>query len=75
MVYHNGVIAMSKTEEEFCKVDTTVISNYVLLLPELGEYGYTKIDTLSLYYIIDSEWKELDQMMQLKIPSSPGCSY
>ena len=63
MVYHSVVIDMSKTEEELCKVDTTAISSYVLLLPELGEYGYTKIDTLSLYYIIVSEWKELDQNM------------
>ena len=75
MVYHSVVIDMSKTEEELCKVDTTVVSSYVLLLPELGEYGYTKIDTLSLDYIIDSEWKELDQNTQLKITSSPGCSY
>ena len=49
MVYHAIVIDMSKKEN----IDTTTISNYVLLLPELGEFGYTNIDNLSLYYIID----------------------
>ena len=55
--HYNDVIDMSKTDDELCHVDTTAISNYVLLLLELGEYGYTYIDALLLYYIIDSEWK------------------
>ena len=55
--------------------DTTTFSNYVLLLPEFREHGYTTIHTPSLYYIIDSEWKELDQDMQLKITTSPRCCY
>ena len=62
MVYHNDVIDMSKADE-LCNVYIATISNYVLLLPELEEYRYHNIDTLSLYYTIDSKWKELDKYM------------
>ena len=75
MVYHAIIIDMSKKEDELCNIDTTSISNYVLLLPELGEFGYTNIDNMSLYYIIDSEWKELDRHLKFVSPKSPGTSY
>ena len=75
MVYHTIIIDMSKREDELCNIDTTSISNYVLLLPELGEFGYTNIDNMSLYYIIDSEWKELDRHLKFVSPKSPGTSY
>ena len=64
-----------KNDDELCKVDTATISNYALLSPALGEYGYTNIDKLSLYYIIESEWKDLDRYIQFNLPKSPGCSY
>ena len=44
------------------------------MLLEQGGYGYTK-NTLSLYYIIDSEWKELDKNTKLRSPMLPGCCY
>ena len=77
MVYHDIVVDMSisNTDDGSCNVDTTVISNYSLLSPELGEHGHITIDIPSVYYIIDSQWKELDQYMQLKSPTSPGCCY
>ena len=75
MVYHRVAIDMSITDDEKSIIDFTTISNYVLLLPELGGYGYTIADTLSLYYIIDSEWKELDNNMKFSSPMSPGCCY
>lgn len=37
----------------------------MLLLPELGRYGHTNTDTLSLYYIIESNWRELDKYVNL----------
>ena len=74
MVYHN-VVDMSKTDDGLCNVDTTTISKCLLLLPELGEHGYTTVDISSVYSILDSQWKELDQYMQLKSPTSPGCCY
>ena len=66
---------MSKIDDGLYYIDTTTISNYLLLLPELGEHGYTPVDIPSVYYIIDSQWKELDQYMYLKSPTSPGCCY
>ena len=53
MVYHTIVINMSKTDDELRNIDITTINNYVLLITELGEYGHTNIDKLSLYYIIE----------------------
>ena len=75
MVYHRVVIDMSITDDEKSIIDLTTISNYVLLLPELGGYGYTITDILSLYYSIDSEWKELDKNTKFSSPISPGCWY
>ena len=66
---------MSINDDEFCNVDLTTISNYVLLLPELGEYGYTNVDTLSSNYIINSECKEVVIYMKLKNPMSSGFCY
>ena len=35
IVYYNVTAGMSKTDDGLCNVDTTTISNYLLLLPEL----------------------------------------
>ena len=51
------------------------IDNFVLLLPELGGYGYTNDNKLSLYYIIDSDWNELNKDMQMISPKTPNCFY
>ena len=69
MVYHNVVVDMSKTDDRLCNVDTTTISNYLLLLPELGEHGYITIDIPSVYYIIDSQWNKLDQYYTVEDPN------
>ena len=75
MVYHRVDIDMSITDDEKSIIDLTTINNYVLLLPELGGYGYNIAETLPLHSIIDSECKELDKSMKLSSPMSPGFCY
>ena len=67
---------MSLTENDILSVfDVSSIDNFVLLLPELGGYGYTNDNKISLYYIIDSDWNELNNNMQMISPKTPNCSY
>ena len=37
------------------------ISKYIFLLPKLGELGYVNNQNTNSYYIIDSEWNELNK--------------
>ena len=74
--FHNININMSLTENDILgDFDVTSIDNFVLLLPELGGCGYTNDNKLSLYYIIDSDWNELNKDMQMISPKTPNCFY
>ena len=76
MNFHNINIDMSLTDNDILSVfDVSSIGNFVLLLPELGGYGYTNDSKLSLYYIIDSDWNELNKDMQMISPKTPNCCY
>ena len=76
MNFHNISIDMSLTDNDILRVfDASSIGNFVLLLPELGGYGYINDSKLSLYYIIDSDWNELNEDMQMISPKTPNCSY
>ena len=60
---------MSLTENDILSVfDFSSIDNFVILLPEHGGYGYTNDDKLSLYYMIDSDWNELNEDMHMISP-------
>ena len=65
----------SKTDLDLTEFDVKQISNFLLLLPELSLDGYIKIQNYSCYYVIDSEWKELNDEMELVKPKSPNCKY
>ena len=47
------------------------------MLPELDGQGYKKgiNKSSSIYYVIDSEWKELDENFNLTNPKSPNVQY
>ena len=71
MKFHNISIDMSLTDNDILSVfDASSIDNFVLLLPELGGYGYKNDSKLSLYYIIDSDWNELNKDMQMISPKT-----
>ena len=45
------------------------------MLPELGKHGYNTIEQSASYYIIDSEWNELNDNGSFIAPKSPMCLY
>ena len=74
--FHNINIDMSLIDNGILSVfDVSSIVNLVLLLPELRRYGYTNDNKISLYYIIDSDWNELNNNMQMISPKTPYCTY
>ena len=74
--FHNININMSLTDKDLLSVfDVSSIDNFVLLLLELGGYGYKNDNKLSLYFIIDSEWNELNKDMQMISPKTLNCFY
>ena len=75
MNYHNVDLDLSLTSLYVLNLDESYISNYLPLLPELCKDGYINVESNSSYYIIDSDWIEVDNMNNLCIPKSPECKY
>ena len=51
------------------------IQRYMVVLLELSTYGYKSIDCKLVYYVIDSDWIEMDDKMKMRTHISPGCKY
>ena len=49
MVYHNVDIDMTLTNSDLIEFGEIHITKYLLLLPKLGETGYTDTEESSLY--------------------------
>ena len=75
MNYHKVDLDLSLTDLDLLNLYTSNTRNYPLLLPEWYKDGYINVESISAYYIIDSEWNELDNMNNLYIPKSPECKY
>ena len=75
MDFHKVEINLSMTDTELQPFDENCISNYLLLLPELDKDGYINLEGNGSYYIIDSDWNELDCHILLSPPKSPNCKY
>ena len=75
MNYHAINFDMSLTDFDLLPFDDTMITNYLLLLPELSKIGYIHLQTNASYYVIDSEWNELDKSNIFVPPKSPDCKY
>ena len=65
----------SKTDLKLNAIDENNISNYILLLPELGKNRYIHLEHNSSYYTIDSELNELNWNMEFVKPKAPNCKY
>ncbi len=75
MVFHTVQMNLQSTDKHLVKLDESMFTKYMLLFPKLGEFGYTNNQSPLLYYVIDSEWNELDEEYQFNRPKSPGCKY
>ena len=56
---------------------TSDVTHFLLLLPELDNNGYQTgtTDDINAYYIIDSEWNELDENINFVKPKCPNVIY
>ena len=63
--YYRVDLDLSLTDLDLLNLDGSNISNYLLLLPELCIDGYINLESNSSYYIINSEWNEVDNMNNL----------
>ena len=75
MHLHEMKIDLSMIKLDLILFNEDDIHNYMLVLPELSIFGYIHIECKSLYYVIDSDWNELDDNMNMETPKSPGCKY
>ena len=73
--YFKVSMDLSKTDLDLIPFDKNDIVKYILLLPEINEYGYMTKDQSASYYVIDSDWNELNQYMEFMKPYSPNCNY
>ena len=69
------LLNLSINDLELLPFKEDTIKNYLLLLPELGKDGYISIEKNASYYIIDSEWNELNDSNNFMPPKTPGCIY
>ena len=75
MNFHNVWMDLTLTKYDLMPLLKSDIVAYLLLLPEVNMDGFLNNETNSLYYIINSEWQELDDKLQMRRPLSPGCKY
>ena len=75
MNFHNVELNDEMTDMELNIMDVDSITRYVLLLPELNKMGYNHISKNGSYYIIDSDWNELDVELNFIPPKAPNCAY
>ena len=75
--FHKLVVDMTITDFSLKKFGVSDIKNFLMALPKIGisGYRYQFSNQSSLYYIIDSEWNELNENDELKAPGIPGCTF
>ena len=75
MNFHQVEINENITDLQLRQIDESSFKRYILLLPELSRVGYNTISGCGSYYIIDSEWNELNPKIQFVPPQAPHCTY
>ena len=68
-------VDMIITDSSLYRFAVSDIKNFTLALPYIGTSGYQANNKSSMYYIIDSEWNELNENEEFQAPTTPGCTY
>ena len=71
MNHHNIEIECEKTEMELDDLDEHNIDNYLLCLPIKKEQGKIDFESNYKYYIIESNWLELNRYNKLTRSKCP----
>ena len=75
MHFHKMIMDLSLTKFDLVSLKVGDILCYLFLLPQVNINGFHNIECHSLFYVIDSNWQELDDQMKMRRPMSPGCKY
>ena len=75
MHFHEMKMDLSLTKLDLSSFKYIDINSYLLLLPEANIKGFINIECQSLFYVIDSNWNELDDNMIMETPKSQECKY
>ena len=75
MSFHKVSLDENATEFDIDVVEQSEFIRYIILLPKMDDSWNTFKYTENVYYIIDSDWCELDIDMQWRKPKSPKCKY
>ena len=68
-------IDVSMKKVDLIPFNISEIKSYIMVLLELSIYGYINIECKSCYYVIDSNWSEMGDKMQMKILQTPEGKY
>ena len=69
MNFHDIIMDLSMTKLDLKSISVGEIGGYILALPELTMDGYLNEQCGCAYYVVDSDWNELDQHMQFNKPN------
>lgn len=75
MSFHKVSLDEKATEFDIDVIEHNEFIRYIILLPKMDDSWNTFKYTENVYYIIDSDWCELDIDMQWRKPRSPKCKY
>ena len=73
---HEVIIDCEIADTDVEQIQKKDISIYLLMLPISNDDNISNtFNNEMIYYIIDSEWKELGKCNTLQYPTSPHCLY
>ena len=75
MNFHKVLVDETITDFSLKTFAVSDINKFMLALPHIGTSGYQVNNQSYLYYIIDSEWNELNENNEIKAPTTPRCTY
>ena len=75
MHFHEMKMDLSMSKKDLASFKADDIDSFLLLLPQVTLKGFINVESMSLYYVIDSNWNELDEELNLSKPKSPGSKY
>ena len=75
MNYHAINFDLSLTDFDLLPFEDKMITNYLLLLPELSKIGCINVQKIASYYVINPEWNEFDESNNFMPPKSPEYKY
>ena len=75
MNFHKLSVDMTINDFSLKTFTVSDITDFILALLRIDTSGYQANSPSPMYYVIDSEWNELNENDELEAPNMPGCRY